>query len=364
MAVASGRVVIVAVLVMLGAPAFARSGSEQPLQTAHERRVVARSATPHSLLVAERANVTIISLAGNRLPVPARVRKYPLGLSPDARLVAGVGADAVLIGRVHGGPMTIVLRGRCSSPPCPYGTDPSFAWSPDSQRLAAAANTRHGPTLLKLSNRSGQVIRSFALPRANPHGQGRAHHNLISWSPDGSRLLLMRSSDYGPTAVVALNIKTGKLQDLARLDGRRSARGAWSPDGRLVALTSDAHGGEYFFEIINATNARPITQFCPRANDCNGGTVWARDSRSVFGAVTPTRIDRIYRTGRRTNVIRSSAGWLTPHIALPAGLIYHHSPPTGTSNLLYLHHFATGQRQLLLSSQSGIEAVLPLRRLP
>ena len=104
------------------------------------------SARAQALLVIDSGyptpTVTIISLAGKRLPVPARVRKSPFGLSPDARRVADTTADGVRVGPVRRGSMMTVLRGdRC--PSCVYGTDPSFAWSPDSRRLAAAANRSH-----------------------------------------------------------------------------------------------------------------------------------------------------------------------------------------------------------------------------
>ena len=40
------------------------------------------------LVVEASGRVTILSPAGKRLPVPARVREFPFGLSPDTRLVA------------------------------------------------------------------------------------------------------------------------------------------------------------------------------------------------------------------------------------------------------------------------------------
>ena len=64
--------------------------------------------------------------------------------------------------------------------------------------------------MLKLVNRSGRLVRSFALPNGRPDQGARVYYHLIAWSPDGSRLLLLQTNDYGPTAAVVLDIKTGK----------------------------------------------------------------------------------------------------------------------------------------------------------
>lgn len=325
--------------------------------------VAAGSAAVQALLVREYSGqVTVITLTGKRLPVPPRVRASPLGLSPDARLVAAVSDDAVRMGRVHGGSMKTVLRGNCDSPPCLYGSDPSYAWSPDSRRLAAAANPLRGATLLKIFNRDGRAIRSFALPAANPDQLGPAYHHLLAWSPDGSRLLLLRYNDFGPTAAVVLDVGTSRLRTLARLEFCHSPTLAWSPNGRFVALTaSTVQDCEYIFSVIDAASARPIIHSGGAAL-MPGGTVWAPDNRSVFG-VSTNNIDRYYLTGRRTKVISPSPGG-TPHVALPSGLVYSQRAPKGTSILLYVQQFATGRRKLLLSSRSNIEAVQPLSRIP
>jgi hypothetical protein len=113
------------------------------------------------------ARVTIVSVAGKHLPVPARVRQFPLGLSPDARMVAGTDVDAVDVGPVRGGSTRTLLRGNCPPKPgpvCSYGIDPSFAWSRNSGQLAAAANPPTGATMLKIFDRNGKAIRSFKLP--------------------------------------------------------------------------------------------------------------------------------------------------------------------------------------------------------
>ena len=354
-----GALALVGIMLAAGA-----SGSAGSVQVAAVRGV---------LVVEASRRVTILSLAGKRLPVPARVRESPVGLSPDTRLVAGNSDDSVLMG-VSGGSMTAVLRGNSASPPCPFGADPSYAWSPDSQQLAAAANTPHGPTMLKFFNRGGQVVRSFTLPNGNPEQGARVYHHLSAWSPDGSRLLLLQSNDYGPTAAVVLDIKTGRLRTLAPLHFCSDPSLAWSPDGRLLALTEQraCQDGPTTFSVIDAASAKPIVQCSEDPTGCNGGTawtpggtVWAQDSRSVFGTVVSkgaSRIDRFYLTGRRTNVIKSSAGSPTPHVAFVNGLVYQAKTTHGRA-VLYLHRFTTGHHETLISSPSTM-TVLPLSHIP
>ena len=91
------------------------------------------------------------------------------------------------------------------------------------------------------------------------------------------------------------------------------------------------------------------------------GTVWAADSRSVFGAVFSKgsrRINRFYLTGRRTNITKPSAGSLTPQVVFVNGLIYQANPSQGRA-VLHLRHLATGHDDTLISSPSTM-SVLPL----
>ena len=230
--------------------------------------------------------------------------------------------------------MNSVLRGKCSSPPCPYGSDPSYAWSPDGQRLAAAANPLHGPTFLKLFNRSGEMVRSFTLPQGHPARSARAFHHLVSWSPDGSRLLLLQTMT---TGLRRRSYSTSRRASCGRWPRCISAATRASRGHRtagLSALTEQrvCQDGPTTFSVIDAASARPIIQ-CADRPACNGGTVWARDSQSLFGTVInkgASRIERLYLAGRRTTVIKSSASQLTPHIATATGLVYLTTCPKDT----------------------------------
>jgi hypothetical protein len=164
-------------------------------------------------------------------------QEAPLGLSPNARLVAEMGGGAVLLGAAAGGPMRTIATGNCASTSCPYGPDPSFAWSPDSRRLAVAVNLARPPTLLKVVDGTGHPVRAHKLPEQDAdRGGGRAYFHLVSWSPHGSRLLLIRKDPYINTGVVAHDVATGALRTLARIEEPHDSPStlAWSPNGRFI----------------------------------------------------------------------------------------------------------------------------------
>jgi hypothetical protein len=367
-----GAALVAAVALGLGASGASSLASDQAPKAQLRSAAVARAVPVRGLLVVGRGPVTIVSLAGERRRVPARVSESPFGVSPDVRMIAAVSGTktkrayetaGVLVG-VQGGPMKVVLRGDCAAEVCPYGADPRFAWSPDSSWLAVSAEPQNGPTLLKLANAKGRVVRSIKLPPTVRDPERRQYHRPISWSPDGSQLLLERSNMFGTEAVLALDVKTGRLRMLLRLGGSicDNPRLAWSLDGRFVALTSSGTQDCYDrFAIVNTVTERPVIN---RRYD--KGTfalpVWAPDGRSVLLQKRSGGIDRYYLASRRTERFSSDGSlWLT----LPNGVV--HSPRQGSRDVLQLVDLSTGRRTSLLASQTGISAiraVLPLSRLP
>ena len=343
----------------------------------------ARAAPVAGLLVTEytadgKSRLSIVSLTGKRTPVPPRLRTLGRGwpawrLSPDARLVAAATPDGdVLLGPVRGGVMQTVLRS-----PCPaQGLDgPTFAWSPDGRHLAVAAGGigRDGKgqrSVLKIVDPSGRLVRSFTVPRRTDDWGGPIATAVSSWSPDGSRLLLERVATYASTAAVVRDIETGTSRTVARFAGCDAAHLTWSPNGRYLAL--DSRGTQDcldYFELIDAVRAKTIVSREWDKGAGEGGTVWAADSKSVFGSSstyragrTSSRIDRISLTGRRTNVIASRLGLVTPRVALATGLVF--DVFMVGEKALYLHDFATGQRRRLAASARGFASVEPLQRLP
>ena len=349
----------------------------------------AQGAAVRALLLADDAysypgrGVRITSLAGKQLQVPARVRSYPLGLSPDGHLVAGspsgfeVASEAVkiVLGEVRGGPMNTILEAECKSsssadePVCDSGADPSLAWGPNGQRLAVAANAQRAPTLLKLFDRSGRVVRSFTLPRYDAEQGGRAYFEVDSWSPDGSRLLLLRSSPYVPTAYQALEIKTGKLRTLVdafMVHGGGSPAVRWSPNGSLVASISDDPYEGPEFRIVDVASGRAIVQ-CESSKACKKWQplfaglypVWEPHSQGFF-ARSGNSIIRIGLDGRRTNVISPVPTSTEPVVAFGNYLVY--QTWKNDRGSLFLLNRNSGHRSPLGRGTSGM--VRPLTRIP
>ena len=125
-------------------------------------------------------------------------------------------------------------------------------------------------------------MRSLTLPRTNPKLEpGRVDHHLLSWSPDGSGLLLTQNGPY-ETALVVLDIDTGRLRTLARfLHYIDSPIANWSPDGRFVAVTSTGiQDAMDRFDIIDASTARPVIH-----RSAESGT-WRRRSLARSGRRT------------------------------------------------------------------------------
>jgi hypothetical protein len=186
---------------------------------------------------------------------------------------------------------------------------------------------------------------------------------------------VLQTNDHLSYAVLVVDVATGEVRALARLDPCNGPQLSWSPDGRLVALTSLGNQDcQDIFEVIDAASAGATVLRLPPQVAELGGTAWAPNSRSLFGAVFvlsadtskgSSRIDRFYLNGRRTPAVESSAGWLVPDVALPTGLVCHAQLPPGRGGL-YLRHFATGCRDLLMSARSslGFQAVLPLPQVP
>jgi hypothetical protein len=226
--------------------------------------------------------------------------------------------------------------------------------------------------VLRIVDLSGRVVRSFAVPRLDTASGEPAATEVISWSPDGSRLLLMRTASFGETAAIVRDIKTGKSRGVADFVGCDGPRLAWSPNGRFIAL--DSRGTQDcldFFNLIDAVRAKTLVSRQWDKGKGEGGTVWAADSKSVFGSTsiyragrTSSRIDRIYLSGRRSNFIKPRLGWLTPRLALVTGLVYDSVPPKTGPTTLYLHRFATRAEERVASSRLGFARVEPLQHLP
>ena len=131
------------------------------------------------------------------------------------------------------------------------------SWSPDGTRLAYARSERGGVGLYTVGidgtgvTRVGEIA-GWGKPEWRyyfdfmrlPEDPSDAWIDIVAWSPDGSRILVVPNPIH---AAFVVNLETGGTTDLWHVltstwNGVRAA--AWSPDGSRIALVAGGEGGE------------------------------------------------------------------------------------------------------------------------
>lgn len=242
--------------------------------SAHAPRIVLRNAGTRGWNIfdvsAERTRVLYsrfdlyiarVDGSGIRFLAPGYV--YNAQISPDGRHVAyssdACGLCVVDTDGTH--------RVRFSLPP-PLSRWAS--WSRDSQRLAFAVyeSPNSGRAALTVADRDGtDVQRVTALQYG--FGAGTSLGIKAAWSPTDDRIAYVAGA---PFAVHIVRLPDGR--DLRLAPGRSPV---WSPDGRRLVFTWDAHG----VATINAdgTHAHVLD---PKAIDPYGfGAAWSPRGRSI-----------------------------------------------------------------------------------
>ena len=190
--------------------------------------------------VGTRRSLMVVSGTGSASPYVEERRGFelPPALSRDGRRVAVVIANARGVYEIWcSDPDRPGLR-RCAALP---GADCFNAvWSPDGRRLAFSRTARDKDDGIYL------VDTDEAGP-AEPlvkNGSEKIFHSATSWAPDGSGLLVSKFED-GKGDILFVPVAVGSAPGEPRaLRATPSSEGAarFSPDGRLVALSSDESG--------------------------------------------------------------------------------------------------------------------------
>ena len=182
-----------------------------------------------------------------------RVALYPPVWSPDGNHLAFIKYE----GDVNSGKFYVVGEGPHKHILHTIRTDSTAqtrigeiaalpTWSPDSERLAFVLVDEESPGLYT-ARPDGTDLR---LVWASETDDASTAISLVSWSPDGSEILLL-----SPDGMYALSPDSKELRTITDSGHSRYARAVWSPDGGKIAVFS---GGEISIITQDGTEERLI----------------------------------------------------------------------------------------------------------
>jgi dipeptidyl aminopeptidase/acylaminoacyl peptidase len=187
----------------------------------------------------------------------------PAEWSPDGSYLAYTDKDHVWIVPVAGGlPSKISSFAAKADAP---------RWMPDNYQLLVTVE-RDERTRILLTDRDG------SWPR--PVSEGPGHDYNPQPSPDGRFVAYLHGpmDDLDRAEIMLAELKTGMVRALTGTPGREDTYPAWSPDGRLLAFTSERPGFYELFVIdpLNG-NERQVTHIGHDVEDYS----WAPDSQRL-----------------------------------------------------------------------------------
>lgn len=170
-------------------------------------------------------------------------------------------------------------------------------WAPDGERFAFSASRGGTEVIFTLDARSGRRIREYE--------PGAVEEiSTPTWSPDG-RTIVFSGMEGGFSNLYALDLESGQTRQLTD-DPFADLHPAFAPDGRTVAFVTDrgrgAEGtnlaslqyGTYQIALLDV--ATGAIRFLPRMEgEKNINPVWARDGRSIFFVSNRSGIPNVYR---------------------------------------------------------------------
>ncbi|GAA3507312.1 protein kinase domain-containing protein [Streptomyces showdoensis] len=140
-------------------------------------------------------------------------------------------------------------------------------WAPD-RRSFAFTRVTPGGTAVWTANADGSGERRIA----------EISGGRVSWSPDGSRLAVLRKKD-GVQQLYAVDVADGSARQLTS-GTRRVEDPAWSPDGTRIAVSLETTPGDWQIHVVDPSAPdgapRQVTRLPHPALDA----VWSPDGRT------------------------------------------------------------------------------------
>ncbi|MET9434890.1 protein kinase [Streptomyces sp. NPDC006551] len=157
-----------------------------------------------------------------------------------------------------GAPVRLIADDTCSVLP---------QWSPDRRSIAFTRVTVEGAAVWT-ANADG----------TNPRRLASIAGGRVSWSPDGTRLAVLRKKS-GVQQLFTVDVADGTARQLTTGSGRVEDP-AWSPDGRHIAVCQEAGEGNWQIHLVDpdapGTAPRQVTRLPHPALD----PVWSPDGRA------------------------------------------------------------------------------------
>jgi dipeptidyl aminopeptidase/acylaminoacyl peptidase len=227
--------------------------------------------------------------------LPDRVAR-PVGWTPRVTESVSGPAAYVVPSATAGEPAVIGVDGSARLLPNPvasYGGGVAAALSPDGQHLAyapdssaAGSSGEHGSAepLRIVDLRTGNV-RSIDLTAQGfePYAEG------LTWSPQGDRLAMTVATVFSSSSSGGTEASSGGLDlvtlDVSTLSLRRTAAGlgtvAWSPSGDRLARITMEEEGSAFVEVLDSRTGRELDRVAvPDGADIDAGA-WSPDGREL-----------------------------------------------------------------------------------
>jgi Tol biopolymer transport system component len=174
-------------------------------------------------------------------------------------------------------------------------------WSPDGNQLAFEGNGARGSQLYVVDADGTNRRQVTATPNGCPNGDCTEAVNP-AWSPDGSRIAYVAPEHVGGifsrTALMVVDVTTGKTTEVYGTDRASLGRPTWSPDSQSIALEIDRYVGSIEISEIKDTAIAVIDL---RAADHTPKTITDPKLLAGYPVWHPT-LDRIvFRSNRVDN---------------------------------------------------------------